>query len=77
MEETTPRAVSIEFARSGLVRELRGLPGVTMIGIGERDGEPCLRVYVVEISALVKQRIPTTHLGWPVDLEESGELRAR
>jgi len=68
--------VSIEEARRQLVHELRGAPGVTMIGIGSRGSEPCIRVYVVELTAELLARIPTEHLGWKVDVRESGEIKA-
>jgi hypothetical protein len=68
--------VPIEEARRELVLELRKAPGVTMIGIGECDSEPCLRVYVVELTAELRAQIPEEHRGWKVDVRESGEIQA-
>jgi hypothetical protein len=66
----------IEEARRELVLELREAPGVTMIGIGECDSLPCLRVYVVELTAELRARIPDEHRGWKVDVRESGRIEA-
>ena len=68
---------SIKEARDALVDELRGLEGLTMVGIGERDGTPCLRVYVVTIDKAIEEQVPTACGGWPVELRESGPVRAR
>lgn len=75
--DAMPERLSIEDAHAELVEELRELDGLTMIGIGESDGAPCLRVYVVAINDEIEARVPAAHRGWPVELRESGPIRAR
>ena len=67
---------SIEEAKKELVAQLFGLEGLTMIGIGERGGKPCLTVHFVSLRDADLSRIPTEHRGWPVDARESGPIRA-
>ena len=68
---------TIEEARAELIAELRALPGLTMIGIGECEGAPCLRVHVVAVTDEIRESVPDTLGGWPVELNESGSIRAR
>ena len=72
----SPRS-TLEDARADLIALLAGLPGLTMIGIGECDGAPCLRVHVEAITDHVRKQVPATQGGWPVALKESGPIRAR
>jgi len=71
------RSLTLEEARAELIAELRGLPGLTMIGIGECEGAPCLRVHVVAATGEIREKVPERLGGWPVELLESGPIRAR
>ena len=51
-------------------------PGVTGVAIGERRGRPCIRVYVVARTSVLKKAIPATFRGYDVVVTASGEIRA-
>jgi hypothetical protein len=53
------------------------LPGVVGTGIGSCDGEPCMKVYVLRVTAELQDRIPESVEGYRVTLEETGMIRAR
>ncbi len=56
--------------------ELIKVPGVTAIAVGALDsGEPCVRIYVDKLTDALRAKLPTTLDGWPVDVEESGEIK--
>ncbi len=54
---------------------LLSLPGVVGAGIGECEGEPCIKVLVVEETPELVHKIPRTLGGYPVVIEETGEIR--
>lgn len=53
------------------------IPGVVGTAIGERAGEPCLRIMVVKKMPKVIEAIPDRVEGYPVDVVEVGMFRAR
>ena len=55
---------------------IMALPGVVGIGIGERGGEPCIRVMVEIASPAVKAGIPAQLGGYTVIVDETGTIRA-
>jgi len=55
---------------------LMSLPGVVGTAIGECDGKACVKVYVVEKNPELLNKIPPTLEGFPVVVEETGEIRA-
>lgn len=66
----------ISAALERLSQQIMTLPGVAAIGEGLCDGEPCFRVYVVNLTPDVEGRIPSTFEGYKVVVEKSGEIRA-
>ena len=52
------------------------IPGVAGTGIGEFEGKPCIRVFVVEKTEELTRKIPSEVGGFPVFLEETGAFRA-
>ena len=57
--------------------ELMKLPGV--VGTAESaldDGRPCILVLVARLTPALRKRIPETIEGWPVRVQETGEIRA-
>jgi hypothetical protein len=56
--------------------EWMALPGVVGTALGERDGEPCLKVYVVRKGPALEARIPKTVEGFAVVLQETGAIGA-
>ena len=52
-------------------------PGV--VGTAESrldDGRPCILVMVIRLTPELRRAIPETIEGWPVRIEETGEIRA-
>lgn len=55
---------------------LLALPGVVGTAIGQCDGKLCVKVFVVKKTPAVVARLPSTLEGFPVIVEETGEIRA-
>ncbi len=47
------------------------------MGIGEIEGKPCIRVYIVEKTDEIRKKIPLQVEGFRVVIEVSGEIWAR
>ncbi|HET6681097.1 MAG TPA: hypothetical protein VFG84_07835 [Gemmatimonadaceae bacterium] len=58
-------------------RELLAIPGVVGIGIGECGGSPCLRVMADGLTRENRARIPSRIEGYRVEVDDTGEIRAR
>lgn len=73
--------VSIESVMAEHEDHILGLPNVVGIGIGERDGEPVIKVFVstkVPESALQPEDTVPKSLGdWATDVEEIGIVTAQ
>lgn len=55
---------------------LMAVPGVAAVAVGELPGgAPCIRIYVVEKTPEHERLIPSEIEGYPVEIEESGEIR--
>jgi hypothetical protein len=70
-------ARDLEAARKKLTRDVMGRPGVTGTAVGERNGEPCLLVYVNSgvDGREVGRSIPKDVGGYPVVVETTGSFR--
>ena len=55
--------------------ELMAIPGVVGTGIGEFEGKPCIKVFVVENTEELTNKIPSQVEG-PIIVEDTGEIRA-
>jgi len=55
---------------------LLSLPGVVGTAISECEGNPCIKVLVVKKTPELAKWIPSALDGFPVVIEESGEIRA-
>ncbi len=75
--EGTEVQVSIEEAQTELAESLMVDPAVTIVAIGECDGEPCIRVWVAERSEELDAKIPSEFKGYRVETRISGEVRKR
>lgn len=52
------------------------IPGVTMVAEGKtEDGRDCLRIFVETLTPQLRSRLPEVVEGYPVEVEESGEIR--
>ncbi len=66
---------TIEFVLKQHTDQLMALPGVVGTAIGECEGNPCIKVLVVEETPQLVNEIPPTLEGYPVVIEETGEIR--
>ena len=56
--------------------ELMQIPGVTMVYVAAADdGRPCIKVGFATLPNENRDRVPSTLEGWPVLVEETGEIR--
>ena len=55
---------------------LMSIEGVVGTGIGEFEGQPCIKVLVVEKTAELVKKIPKDLEGYIVVIEETGEIKA-
>ncbi len=55
--------------------ELMSIPGVVGTAQGLCDGKPCIKVYVVKKTPELDKKIPKNIGGFPVSIEETGEIR--
>jgi hypothetical protein len=56
---------------------LMAFAGVVGTAIGEHAGKPCIKVYVHKKSTLVDSAIPRLLEGYPVVIEEVGQIHAQ
>jgi hypothetical protein len=54
---------------------LMAVPGVVGTAEGLCDGRPCIKVFVVRTTPDLLRAIPASLEGYPVAVEETGELR--
>ena len=71
MPGKTVREVLREHTRCLLA--IRGIVGV---GEGERDGNPCIRVFAIKKTPELVKQIPSSIGGYTVEVQETGEIRA-
>jgi hypothetical protein len=56
---------------------LMSIPGVVGAGQGLCEGKPCIKVFVIRKTVTLDQKIPGSIEGYPVVIEEIGEVKAR
>jgi hypothetical protein len=57
-------------------KTLMSIPGVVGAGQGLCEGKPCIKVFVIKKTPELEQKIPETLEGYPVVIEETGEVKA-
>jgi len=57
-------------------KDLMSMPGVVGTGQGLCEGKPCIKIFVIEKTPDLDQKIPKTLDGYPVVIEETGEFKA-
>jgi len=70
-------APTIEAVLKEHTDEWMSIPGVVGTGIGECEGKPCIRIFVAKKTTELLQKIPSKLEGFVVDVEETGEIKAR
>ncbi|HWO40832.1 MAG TPA: hypothetical protein VNO43_03410 [Candidatus Eisenbacteria bacterium] len=68
-------AAQIEQVLERHNERLLSIPDVTGTAIGERDGRPCILVFVVKKTPELMKKIPSTLEGFQVVVEETGTIR--
>ena len=54
---------------------IMAIPSVVGVGIGAREAEPCIKVFVQEKTPELEQRLPRNLEGFKVDVEAIGSIR--
>ena len=67
---------SIEAVLTEHTSTLMALPGVVGTAQGSCSGKPCIKVYVAEKTPELLKQIPSSLEGYPVEVQETGEIRA-
>ena len=67
---------AIEVVLKEHTDSLMALPGVVATAQGECNGKPCIKVHVVRKTSELLAKIPAAIEGYPVTVEETGEIRA-
>ncbi len=68
--------MKIEEVLSQYTEQLMSLPGVIGTAEGLCEGKPCIKVYVLERTPELERKIPDAINGYPVEIEETGDIKA-
>lgn len=68
--------MNIEQTLENHQEQLMSIPGVTGVGIGNKDNKPVIVVMTKEFSPQAKAMLPQTLDGHPVVVEQTGEISA-
>ena len=66
---------SIDEVLASHTDDWMSLAGVVGTAIGLVADEPCIKIYVVQTTEFLRANIPTTVGGFPVHLQETGEIQ--
>jgi hypothetical protein len=66
---------SLEEVLRAHTDRILAIPGVVGVGEGRCDGQPCIKVFVARKTPDLLKEIPPSLDGYPVAVEETGELR--
>ena len=69
-------ARAIEEVLKEHTKTIMSIPGVVGTGQGLCEGKPCIKVFVIKKTPDLDQKIPKTLDGYPVVIEETGEVKA-
>ena len=75
-EDTMPLK-PIEEVLKEHTNELMSIPGVVGTAQGLCNDKPCIKVFVIKKTQELEKKIPDVLEGFPVEVEETGEIRAR
>ena len=74
-ETTLAAARPLEEVLRAHTDRLMTMRGVVGVGEGRCNGQPCIKVFVARKTPELLKAIPATLDGYPVAVEETGELR--
>ena len=69
-------AKTIEEVLKENTNKWMSIRGVVGTAIGEFKGKPCIKIFVVKKTPELMKKIPSTLEGFPVDIKQTGEIRA-
>lgn len=75
-QEKPMAAKAIDQVLKEHTKALMFIPGVIGTGQGLCEGNPCIKVFVIKRTPDLDQNIPKTLDGYPVVIEETGEVKA-
>ncbi len=75
-EEEGMAAKTIQEVLKEHTDEWMSIPGVVGTAIGESEGKPCIKILAVEKTKGLVNKIPSQVEGFPVVIQETGEIRA-
>lgn len=73
--EVTMSGKSIEEVLKEHAGELMSIPGVVGAANGLCNNKPCIKVFVIEKTKDIEQRIPDELDGYPVGVEQTGRFK--
>jgi hypothetical protein len=74
--ESPMTAKSIEEVLRLHTKGMMSIPGVVGMAQGLCNDKPCIRIYVARKTPELERQIPTTLDGYPVTIEETGNIHA-
>jgi hypothetical protein len=75
--ETAVPSKTIQEVLKEHTKTLMDIPGVVGVGQGLTDDDrDCIKVFVASMTPEVKQQVPKTLNGYPVQIEVTGEFKA-
>lgn len=74
--ETTMAMKTIEEVLKEHTDQLMSMPGVVGTAQGLCDDKPCIKVFVIKKTHELDEKIPDILDGYPVKIEETGEIKA-
>jgi hypothetical protein len=75
-EENSMAVKPIKEVLKERAKALISIPGVVGAGEGLCEGEPCIKVFVIKKTPEIEKNLPSTLEGYPVRIEETGEIKA-
>ncbi len=73
--ETQVPQMTIKQVLEKYTSQWMAAPGVIGTGEGEHNGKPCIKVFVTKKTAELEKKIPAQAEGYPVVIEETGEIK--
>jgi hypothetical protein len=70
-------AMTVEQVLARHTGRLMAIPGVVGVARGEVNGRPAIQILVVKTTPELRRRLPTTLDGFPVQVVESGTIKAQ
>jgi len=74
---STPASNDITEVMKQYEASIMDIPGVTIMGQGTCDGEPCIKIWVDAITPELEEQVPQQIGGYKVELEAGGPVLAQ